>query len=357
LKQIARRPLSYFSNARDPGSALIRLAAAQLLARADRRPVEKIIAELWEDDDVLPILLKAAVSPATTTTSGWADSLAATAVQDFFISMGPASAGALLLSRGLQFTFGPTANVIVPGMLSAAANVGFVQQGQPIPARELATTAAALLSPRKFANITVFTREMLQHSPIESMVRTVLTESYALALDAALLDATAGDATRPAGLRQGIAAGTESALTDLREAMLADLDTIITSVAAIAGNNPIVVVASPARARRLRLRLANISDPGFEVLGSSALGANEILAVATNGLICAIDPVPRIDVGSQGAVVMNSTAAEVVNSGSTVGSPTRSLWQSDSAALRLVVEANWGLRSSAAISHLANVIW
>jgi hypothetical protein len=364
IVQMTKDPYRYIPMRRDgaprnrPSDALIRLAAAQLLARVDRRRrVEDIADEMWGDDDVLPVLLKAATAPAITTTSGWADTLAATSVQDFFVSMGPASAGALLLSRGLQFTFGPTANVVVPGILSAAANTGFVEQGKPIPVRDLSTTAATLLSPRKFATIVPFTREMLQYSTIESIVRTVLSESVALSLDAALLDATAGDATRPAGLRKDIAASTESALTDLREAMLADLDTIISSVAAIAGNNPIVVIASPARARRLKLRLANVADPGFEIMASSAVGAAEIVAVASNGLISAVDPVPRIETGFQGALVMNSTAAEVVNSGSTVGAPVRSLWQTDSVGLRLVLEVNWGLRSSAALAWLEDCIW
>jgi hypothetical protein len=357
MKQIARRPLSYFSNARDPGSTLIRLVGAQLLARVGRRPVDEIIDELWPDDDATPILLKAATAPATTTTSGWAAELAQASVADFFVSMGPASASALLLSRGLQFTFGPTANIIVPGILSAAANVGFVEPGKPIPARELATNAATLLSPRKFAVITSFSREMLQFSTIESMVRTVLGESVELARDAALLDTTAADATRPAGLRNGISAIAASSNTDLREAMLEDLDSIISSVAVVAANNPIVVIASPARARRLKLRLANSADPGFEIMASSAVGAAEIVAIASNGLISACDPVPRISVSTEGALVMNTVAAEVVNAAGTVGAPTRSLWNTDSVAVRLILECNWALRSSAALAWVGSVAW
>jgi hypothetical protein len=340
-----------------PSDALVRLAAAQLLAKVDRRNVTDVVNDRWPDDDVLPILLKAATAPAMTTTVGWADTLAATSIQDFFVSMGPSSAAAALLSRGMQFQFGPTANVVVPGIVSAAANVGFVQQGQPIPVRELSTAAASLLSPRKFATIAVFTAEMLQYSTIEPVVRTVLGESVELSLDAALLDNTAGDAVRPAGLRNGIGATAESANTDLREAMLEDLDAIIAVVAAVAGNNPIIIVADSARARRMKLRLANVVDPGFEIMASAAVGAAELVAIASNGLISAIDPVPRIETSFQGTLVMNSTAAELVTSGSAVGTPARSLWQSDSVGLRLVLEVNWGLRSSAALAWVENVIW
>jgi Phage capsid family len=340
-----------------PSDALIRLACAKLLSRVERRDVEDVAAEMWVDDDVLPILLKAATAPASTVTSGWAESLAQTSVQDFFVSMGPSSAGALLLSRGLQFTFGPTANIIVPGILSASSNTAFVEQGKPIPVRELSATAATLLGPRKFSTICAFTREVLIASTIESIVRTVLTESVSLSLDAALLDANAGSATRPAGLRNGIGATAESANTDLREAMLEDLESILTIVAAVAGNNPIIVVADPARARRMKLRLANVVDPGFEIMASAALGAAEVVAIASNALASAVDPVPRIETGLQGALVMNSTAAEVVDSGSTVGAPVRSLWQTDSVGLRLILEVNWGLRSSSALAWCEDVIW
>jgi Phage capsid family len=360
---MTKNPYAYAPLRRDigavrrPADALGRLACAKLLSRVERRDVEDIVDERWGDDGVMPILLKAASAPAMTTGAGWADTLAATSVSDFLTSMGPASAGALLLSRGLQFQFGPTANVVVPGILSAAANVGFVEQRKPIPVRELSTTAASLLSPRKFATIAGFAAEMLQYSTIESVVRVVLTESVALSLDAALLDATAADAVRPAGLRNGIAAIAESANVDLREACLEDLDSIISSVADVAGNNPIVVIAAPSRARRLKLRLANVADPGFEIMASSAVGAAEIVAVASNGLISAVDPVPRIETSFQGTLVMNSTAAELVTPGGAVGAPARSLWQADSVGLRLVLECNWGLRSSAALAWAEDVIW
>jgi hypothetical protein len=139
--------------------------------------------------------------------------------------------------------------------------------------------------------------------------------------------------------------------------MVEDLDSVISSVATVANNNPVVVVAAPGRARRLKLRLANVADPGFEVMASAAVGADEIVAVASNGLISAVDPVPRIETGFQGTLVMNSTAAELVASGGVVGSPARSLWQTDSLGLRLILECNWGLRSSAALAWAENVVW
>ena len=78
----------------------------------------------------------------------------------------------------------------------------------------------------KLAVLTALTNEMISGSNAEAMVRDALTQSAALALDAALLDANASTTARPAGLRYGIAALTASALTDRTEAMLADIATV-----------------------------------------------------------------------------------------------------------------------------------
>jgi hypothetical protein len=271
--------------------------------------------------------------------------------------MAPISAAASLLNAGLNFQFGATSNIAVPGIVSAAENSSFVEQGAPVPVRELTATAATLLGPRKFATIVAYTREMLEASQIEAVVGTVLRESVGLALDAALLDASAASAIRPAGLRNGIGATAESANADLHEAMLEDIDAIIEIVAAVAGNNPIVLLAAPSRTRRMKLRLASVSDPGFEIMASAALGANELVAIATNGLVSATDPTPRISVGLQGALVMDTSPAVVVTSGGTPAASTRSLWQTDSIGLRLIFECNWGLRSTLGLGWVEDVIW
>ena len=71
--------------------------------------------------------------------------------------MGPQSAGAALLSRGFQLTFGATANIAVAGIISGASGAGFVKQGDPIAVREMSTNAAAL-SPRKLRFDSPFSR-------------------------------------------------------------------------------------------------------------------------------------------------------------------------------------------------------
>ena len=331
-----------------PAGAVVRLAAANLLANINRVKVDDVIAERWKNDDVLPMLCRAAVSPAMTTDL---TSLAASAVGDFLVSLGPKSAGSVLLSRGLALTFGPTSGISVPGISASASGAGFVKQGDPIPLREQSLDGA-LLSPRKLAGICVFTRETFEHTTptIESVVGTVMRENVGLALDALLFDATAGSDTRPAGILYGVSANSPSAETDLREAMLEDIEGLLLDVAPVAGNNPIAIVASPVRASKMRLRLAYAGDPGFEIIASSAVGDDMLIAVATNGLISASDPVPRIDVNKVSTVVMQNPGVVVVNGSSTPSANTRSMWQTNSVGMRVIFETDWALRTAAAVS-------
>ena len=84
--------------------------------------------------------------------------------------MGPQSAGAALLSRGIQLTFGATANIAVAGIISGASGAGFVKQGDPIAVREMSTNAAAL-SPRKLRFDSPFSRASFS-SPAGALARS-----------------------------------------------------------------------------------------------------------------------------------------------------------------------------------------
>ena len=88
----------------------------------------------------------------------------------------------------------------MPGVVAAAGNVGFVQQGTPIPVRQLDTSHGAKLEPRAIKAIFTLSRETIDGSNAESLTRLLMVESVGAALDAILFDANAGDTVRPAGL-------------------------------------------------------------------------------------------------------------------------------------------------------------
>lgn len=176
-------------------------------------------------------------------------------VGDVLSLLAPASSGATLLQCGIQFQFDGTGIIQVHGIAADKSNATFVAQGSPIPVRKFDLAPVVLLQVRKFAAIAAFTKEVLNHSTpnVELLVRQVMSESYGLAFDDKMFDANAADATRPAGLRNGISASSASAATASSEAMAEDVATLVGATTAVAGNNPIIFVAAPKQAAALRL--------------------------------------------------------------------------------------------------------
>ena len=105
-----------------------------------------------------------------------------------------------------------------------------------------------------------------QSPPWRSPPRRVIGESIPLAIEAKMFDAVAADDIRPKGLRNGIAAETQSGATG-ESAMAADIATLIEKVAATAANAPVIFIASPVQAGLLRLW--NRSNFNYPVLASS----------------------------------------------------------------------------------------
>jgi HK97 family phage major capsid protein len=203
-----RRPFSSFSNARRAGDdTIIRAATALMVSTSGglKEHGHRIAAREWGKQSDPAILLRAAVSPTSTGSTGGGDLLVQSAVQEFLTNLAPSSAGSVLLQRGLQLRFGEFGAISVPVYVTATGSTAFVAEGAPIPARQLSLDGVAL-SPDKFASILTFTHETLTGSMpnIVSVVGSVLTESVGLDLDSAMLDTNVATSTRPAGLRAGI---------------------------------------------------------------------------------------------------------------------------------------------------------
>jgi Phage capsid family len=341
-----------------PSDHLIRAVYARSIGFIEKRGAEQIIAERWPDDAATPLIIKTATAPATMTTSGWASHLVQTAVSDFILNLGAASAGSALLRHGIQQSFDGSGAIFVPSVGSAASAAGFVGEAAPIPVRQF-TVSGVTLSPRKFASLAIFTRDLFQHSTpnVEAILRAVLTESVAASLDARLLDATAGDATRPAGLRNGISATSASSTTPDTDTMFDDLTALVAVVQAVSGASPIIIIAAPKQAAAIKMRQPNFP---FEVLVSSGLTAGMVVAIASNCLVSAMDPAPRIEVGDQAAVHFEDTtplAIGTVGAPPTVAAPTRSLWQAGLISVRIIFEVSWGLRSNVGLAWTQTVTW
>jgi hypothetical protein len=338
------------------GDLFVRAAVSHLIAAHLNDFPEHTAACYYPRDHDVSLLTRAAVSPASVSGSGWADSLAQTSVADFMIAIGPQSAGSALLRRGINLQFANNAAIKVPSITSSAASAAFVQESNPIPVRQLTFDAGVTLSPRKFLALAVFSREIFQHSTpsIEAIVRAVLSESVGLALDAAMFSSTAGDASRPAGLLVGLSAVTPAASGDW--AMLTDIEALAGAVAPVSANAPLIFVASPKQAARMKFS-TQLRD--IEVFSSSALPDKEILCVAANCLISALSPEPKFELSTEATIVMDTAPAVLgaVGTPNVVGAPARSLFQTDMISLRMSFEMSWALRSTTGLQFITAANW
>ena len=318
------------------------------LSRAEQpAAAARLLAKSWPNDTTASYLVRAATTPASLTNT---TAITQTIIADFLAALGPQSAGVQLLERGLQLSFDEAAVISLPSFVADQNSVAFVQEGAPIPVRQFAiTTPVPQLVPRKLALITSLTNEMLASSHAEQFVRDLLLRNTALGLDKFLFDAQPADAARPAGLRYGIAALTASNATDLHEAAVEDITALLNAVSAV--GNDIYLVASPARARIAQLRAQG--GPLPPILGSAAINAADMIAVAADALASATDAAPEISASREaGSIHMDSTAGEIVSSPGVVAYPVASVFQTDRIALKLRFGADWVLRDSRAVAWL-----
>jgi hypothetical protein len=311
---------------------LVRACIATGLTAMDRRTfsaADHIRRLGWTDDRDMALVLRAATNPASLTNT---PQLARMAYK-FLDTLVGISAGADLLARGIRLDFADYASITMPTLSLPSPGVGFVGEGQPIPVTTATSGAGVTLSPHKFAAMSSLTREMMENSNAEVMIRSVLVESSALALDAALFSANAGASDRPPGLLYNVTPLTPAAAAEKAQIIVDDLQAIAAAVAPVAGNSEIVLVASSDAAVALRLRLP--SPVQWPVLVSSALPAKTLIAVAAAALVSAVQGTPLIDASSVAEFHRETVPAPIVTSAGVVATPVGSLFQTDQIALRL----------------------
>lgn len=321
------------------GNTFLRWLAARVIAKVEGYPVADVVAQRWPND----LVLRAAVVPAMTGVAGWAAELAHTVVRDALTALGPKSAGAALLQESLVLTFDGAGAISAPGFIASAANAGFVAEGAAIPVRQLAGPAVLLL-PHKIAAIAVLTREMVESSNAEQLIGDAMIGSAGAALDAVLFDSTAANAARPAGLRSGIAALTASSNSSSFEAVHEDIVALVNAVAPVAGNAPVAIISSLGRAAIAGVRLGETDRIIF--LSSTAVGG-DIIAVAPGALVAALSPEPQIESSKSATLVMDTAPGAAGTMG-----PERSVFQTDSLALKLRWPVTWALRDARGVAWL-----
>jgi hypothetical protein len=344
---------------RQVGTPLARAVLAH--ARASYDPVgggggrpdlpARIVRETWPGDRAaLRLVTRAASVPATTTQAGWAAELAQNTVSELLISLDPQSAGSALLRRGTMLTLARYGSITVPSLVASSVLASFVGQGGAIPIRQFDTSKSVRLEPRKMATGFSLSREMIESSNAEALIRMVMINSIAISLDAVLFGNTAGTAVSPPGLLAGITPITPTT-GNADPAMRTDLANLAAAVAPIGGLD-IVYIAAPGEA----VKILASAGPRFlfPVLGSSAIPAKTVICAAPVAIVAAADPEVEI-MESHTAVAHYDTAP--VTDISTATSVLKSTFQTDTSVFRVIFNVDWGLLNAGGISFVQNVTW
>jgi HK97 family phage major capsid protein/HK97 family phage prohead protease len=355
---------------------LFRALTAWTTQQGSKEPLENVLRTHRYDEKVLAVL-KAAVNPAQTTVAGWAQELIQTANQGFLDRLLPASIYPTLSSRGSKYTFSNSAGIIkIPTRTTTQTLAGaWVAEAAPKPVKRLSFSSITL-NPYKLAVISTFSEEMAAYSTpaIEGIIREAMGNDTGVALDTYIIDAVAASAgVRPAGLLNGVTPITASVLTTATDKMIADLKALVGAlVAAGSTGDNIVILVNPAQAISMNFAMTTTGDFLFDgpagagarfgvtILASSTVAAGRVIAIDCNELATATGDTPRFAISNEATLHEEDTtplAIGTTGSPATVAAPARSLFQTDSIAIRLTLYVSWAMRRTGFVQTIAAVTW
>jgi hypothetical protein len=327
-----------------PAVYLYRAGAAHVRSHLSRSSPFGAARELFGNDVVTDIVLRAATTQATVGTPSWAGALGQAAVDDSVLAIATASAAAGLIQRGMKIDFAERVSIRIPGRTLDATDAGqWVGEGKPIVMRTQRITSGPTLTPHKLCVITSYTREMAEHSAIEAVSRALIQEASALALDKALFGTQADDGITPGGILNGIPPQTATAGGGMN-AFNGDMKNLMTALsAAYAGAAPVLIM-HPVQAVSLR----TVASPLFNIpiLESTALAVGTVIMVEPTSFVSAFGTAPEFETVTQPLFHYEDTTPQDITGGTpSPAVPVRSLFQTDSIALRMTLRAAWGMRA------------
>jgi hypothetical protein len=362
------RPFPLPSDPRpDPSRALarsvVRAGLAALLAEISHGASPAIAEKSWPGDgNAVRILTKAATAPATTTTAGWAAELSVPgATAAFFQNLQVESAAAHLFAAAIRLPLEGSSTLKIPfAGPTPTLSPSFTAEGAPIPVRQALLATVQLGPARAMRVIATMTNEIADYSVsiAEQVIRSVMVESAAKSLDVAFFSNTPADATRPAGILVGVVPIAATAGGGLGAAA-ADVENLVAAIVTAGGGRRVMLFLAPGKAAAL-----SVLSPGLlsqiELVPTPTLPADDIVAIDPGGILTGYSGEPIIEVGRSALLHMEDTAPLQFSSGpqgsATVAAPSRSMFQTDSFALRLVLKCAWAGRPGF-VQTVSGVTW
>ena len=329
--------------------------------KAVSRYVTKAIGDSYSDAPPL----------ATTYTQGWAEELTREGTASFMDLLTPESIVPRLPLQTLQF--GGNSSIKVPMRASTPTmDADFLGEGDAIPVKYAGLTSKTLRQ-QKMGIIGAYTSEIFSRSTpnIVQVIRDAMVRDTAIKLDAAFLSNLAGTDIQPPGMQT--LAGTPidgSGMTTVDGTIAVIKAAIVQMSNELLGARPAWVM-HPSVAWTLQMMTTAIGQPAFpEMANGSLVGipvytsttapADLMFLIDCAEIVFAYDG-PRFSASDQAAIHMADPALPLSADGATdsdpntVASPVRSLWQTDSAALRTIWHLTWDQMRAGSVVLINNV--
>ncbi|MGE4044472.1 MAG: phage major capsid protein [Acetobacteraceae bacterium] len=360
-----RKPLGH--QEKDGMDLLVRAAVVRNIAQVTRQSIEQVLEQRYPGYEAVGIIAKADQTIGSTTGSHWADDLVQTAYMGFLEALMGYSVFPALLNRGMSLTFDRWGTLSLPRRTAGGAGGGFVAEGAPIRVGKI-TTAAATLTPKKMGVIVAFTKELAKRSTpaIEAIVRQSILEDTGAILDPILLDSTASSTSRPAGLLNGVSAAASGYAGGDYAAVRKDFTNLLAPFYSADGADNIVVIMNPAQGLAMSMMEGPVGDPNwlsritsrFTVIESTRATANRLIAIRASDFAGAGGN-PEFDISEQATIHMeDATPLEIVSgSGPTTADPVRSLWQTASVGVRMLMDVSWTMRRTGMVQWVDGTSW
>lgn len=366
---VARRPLGMTSKKDVRGRDLmVRAAVVNAISLITGKEVKRVLDERYPGHEETAIICKADQTIGTTTVSGWASELIQTTYADFLQALVGLSIYPELRNRGVGVSFDQAGTAILPSRTAGGAGGGFVEEGKPIRVGRITTTSATM-APKKLGVIIPFSKELAKRSTpsIEALVRQAILEDTASVLDPLLLDAVAASNARPAGLLNGVTKVGDGYAGGDYQAVREDFKALLQPFIDANAADNIAVVMNSGQGLNLALMDGPVGNADWfapirdrvSFVESTHATADRLVAIRASDFATATGDAPEFDVSEQATIHMeDTTPLEIVSgTGPTTADPVRSLWQTNSVGIRMLMDISWKMRRSGMVQWVDNLTW
>ena len=373
---------------RPKGDLIFKQATAKYIAHVKRIPLEVAVKEAYPNDAGLMAVVKTAINPADTTTTGWATELTEEANSGYLDLLRGVSVTPQLWSvAGVNLQFNGYTALNIPSRSGGATDLasGWTGEGSAIPVRRT-TFSSQKIEPYKWAAITTMTKEIMERSTpaIEALIRNGMLQDTGTKLDNDYLgEAAAVAGYNPRGLFQGVT-GTAAATggATVGDDMLTDIKNLLNPFYAANMGQTLRILMHPSNALAMSLVLYNgtylFRDElargtifGVPVIQSTNIPVDELQAVdmaqqaVANGPITftVSDSATIVEVNDDGvdpemgagyprspSGTVGDAARDTVNN-----PPIRSLFQTETVAIKQVQYLSWAQLRADATNRITGV--